>query len=947
MVETGIDLALFQRNSRGLLFELVAIAEKTKGNSLYRSGCFDAAIKCYQKSLAILGLETSMVTDEDDGSELMQKAISNRTGGCATDGFAQSKQFTMPRLDPESSCSFDQAVKLHSNCSMCLLKLGYTTAAATQAQLAIRRLLVSPEACNEDTAKAYLRKAKHHLASAMVRAGRFKEALTTLDEIDRAYKSPALTLQLRKTAKILQQECKPCSSICSHVLKKKAALLANLDKVIRSPSPENGWLVMQSALMKCPLLFAVPIPEVRRRIRRLPGKMWQIVKLWLRAQDPRQPYGALNFDGQTAAKIYMVIENSYSARADSRRSREEMKSLAKNLGKDFASLAGLLPGLTDDEDESDQDDEEVPQREILLLRWLLAYVQLDAQQWDAACGNLDKLIFHLTVHPGAPEYHPAHINRKRNPERQNFQHPYFGSQELCILEFPRYFLPELLYLRSLVAYGSGECQDCQSVTNAYFDLVSDGVQERTFGDMLYMQKWSELKSLQSTNSQAFEYRKIGDAKQLEKLVSVIDEGMCTKYQEIEKMVDTMSWVRARFYHDLGFNPLPCEYQEIYDVLKQRETSMSGLPMMDVEEFGSFERFVARAAGVTQRYRMSQQDQQREVRKYGALGDTGHEMNQFGVPMPDMEQELYFMQQSIMATTFGGLGGQAEDDEDEDEDEEEEEEEEEKEENHMWEEGEEEEHAYLEDDQYCSEEEAPAVITPDEAAGITRLQWESFIEQGAQRNAVQDAASPSNSATILCFSRHPRVLESVLQESLLGQQAMQVNGGLKPAWANGAKILVPGLNEVTWEAANVEINLAPFHVVTPTHAIDELSQLLLTIRYKDRPRLKHGTAPVTLQISDDPGDEKLSLFQDTSSDGEGSACATHASSAPAFQDLDEIWLEEFREVLANAPIYHLNVVRTFIEPAGSPAVTPRSQVTASAPELCQPDFNHSVNPRVWG
>lgn len=78
-----------ERSARRVLFELVAISEKDRGNALYRTGSFTAALKFYSKSLAILGLPRSRVVDEEDGAERMQRAIEQRRGrGLADDAIA-------------------------------------------------------------------------------------------------------------------------------------------------------------------------------------------------------------------------------------------------------------------------------------------------------------------------------------------------------------------------------------------------------------------------------------------------------------------------------------------------------------------------------------------------------------------------------------------------------------------------------------------------------------------------------------------------------------------------------------------------------------------------------------------------------------------------------------------------------------------------------------------
>ncbi|CAE8667928.1 unnamed protein product [Polarella glacialis] len=915
------------RPVRQVLFELVALAEKDKGNEFFRSGNFRAALRCYSKALATLGFQFDSMAAEESGL----------SGTHCADH---------PKFKPNqvANYSLDLTLKLQTTCSNSCLKLGHTTRATILAQNTIDNIAANPESCQMGGMPMLWQKAYHHLASALMRRGQFNRALSILAHIDRTSQVPAAygnvgkraraasspaTATLRGTILLLKKECAPLGcypNLRAHLLEKKAKLLAEVDE-------GGGWLAIQEAFATCPLLLILPMQQLRHRMRKLPDQMPNVIKMMWRCHDPRQEFAEMSVDGRNLSRIKSMIANSFNAGMQRRLERQELQR-----------LRSLLHGRIYPDEESDEDDEEVPQQEILFMRFMSAYVALDSMKWEDAIQDLDRLIFHVTVHPSANAYYPDHINPKRSPGRNNFQDPYLGNQELSILKFPSFYLPELLYLRALADYGLGDWKSCLYSIEAYLDLIPEGLKDHSYSHALYMKKWAELKPLQLANEPAFAKTRAGVARDLQQKMKQLDRDLGNLYYEgLDDLFDPSSWVRGRFYHDLGFVPLPQEYQEVYDALLQNAARTPRVPGM--EEFGTFDGFLARAAGVTQRYRMSKQEKTKEVRQFGDRDSDMLGRHSNHMALPDTEQEMYSLKQNTMFKFMNFPGCQGEDDNDdvEDPDDQEEESEEEAEEDEEdWEEDQEEDEVQEEEEETRQEiagstwrrnQESPAVISPDEAAQIARQQWETLVEQRCKqmRSGTSASSTACVSALVLSFARHPSILDAVLTDSALGRKAMQENCVLQPLWANGAKILVPGLSEEVWRKADVGMSLKPFHIVVQSDDVDELQQVLRCIRYQDRPRIKANTLPVCFAASEQvSGSEQASLFQDVSSGSSREACAASACSDSDLEDGRETFLNELQEIVRSAPIVHLNVSRTFVDLAETPQLTPRTCVTASAP-----------------
>ena len=222
------------------------------------------------------------------------------------------------------------------------------------------------------------------------------------------------------------------------------------------------------------------MPELRKRARKLPTKMLNLMAMVQRAQDPLNPYTGGKMTAFNVSKLEGMIENAYLQSENQRQRRQTVLQLAANAqstpfpAEAFANELGV--SLEDHPEE-----EEVHQQLILLMRWILAYLQLDDFQFEAARETLHRLIFHITVHPKALKYFPDHINRIKSPERRDFKNPYLGSQELDIVAFPKWYLAELQHLLAICECGRGDWRSCQRVVGAYFDLVPGTFKDRNQG----------------------------------------------------------------------------------------------------------------------------------------------------------------------------------------------------------------------------------------------------------------------------------------------------------------------------------------------------------------------------------------------------------------------------------------------------------------------------------
>eukprot|EP00435_Cladocopium_sp_Y103_P023158 s1639_g5.t1 len=202
---------------RQVIFEIAALAEKDHGNVFFKSCKFEEALASYTKALVLLGLTAWKEDTKGKGPIL------------PTDPSKISKD------SPQRSLELSMA--LLSNCSLCFLKLGRTLDAIADAEKAVERMPF--DAGRPVNVSAYT-KAKHRLASALVRAGRFKESLIHLDAIDKVNGSRTATFELRGVIKSLRQNCSAASSGYSTLIEHLQELKAGLMQDLSVADPEEA-----------------------------------------------------------------------------------------------------------------------------------------------------------------------------------------------------------------------------------------------------------------------------------------------------------------------------------------------------------------------------------------------------------------------------------------------------------------------------------------------------------------------------------------------------------------------------------------------------------------------------------------------------------------------------------------------------------------------------------
>lgn len=245
----------------------------------------------------------------------------------------------------------------------------------------------------------------------------------------------------------------------------------------------------------------------------------------------------------------------------------------------------------------------------------------------------------------------------KSPERRDFKNPYLGSQELDIVPFPKWYLGELQHLLALCECGRGDWRSCQQAIESYFDLIPRTFQDRNYESAFFLKAWSELKPLQLQRPKDFPQLREQRRKALLEEATPIWKALEAAYSDCAGAFDSETWMEARFYHDLRFNPLPESFQEIQNHLQKQRTqfqmpSFAGDDFLDC--FQNLEVFVGRCQGVTVRFRMSNEEKAREARRGRAPSNLGAFSGAWA--MPDMENELYEMQQNMFASVLGGSFG---------------------------------------------------------------------------------------------------------------------------------------------------------------------------------------------------------------------------------------------------------------------------------------------------
>jgi len=254
----------------------------------------------------------------------------------------------------------------------------------------------------------------------------------------------------------------------------------------------------------------------------------------------------------------------------------------------------------------------------------------------------------------------------------------------------------------------------------------------------------------------------------------------------------------------------------------------------------------------------------------------------------------------------------------------------------------------------------AAISPEEASNIVHQQWVSQVENWSAPKQQQEVHKVL--CHVLSFGRHPQRLDTGLRRSALGRRVEEEGPGLQPDWANGAKVLVPGLTQQTWGEAlalmETPIELRPYHALILEQDLEEAMSILDGLAGR-RIRLKPATpvlpvpdpAVTELFSISELGESDISsaserwvLDSDGSNHDDGNASSSYIQGEEVLQAWYELYLS-------------MPVRRTFWATPVAPMVSPRSSCTVSAPAVLTADASQGaeipdeaagqVNPRQWG
>jgi len=238
---------------------------------------------------------------------------------------------------------------------------------------------------------------------------------------------------------------------------------------------------------------------------------------------------------------------------------------------------------------------------------------------------------------------------------------------------------------------------------------------------------------------------------------------------------------------------------------------------------------------------------------------------------------------------------------------------------------------------------PASIAPREAEQCQRALWEASIEANSRQMAPGDISDESSDFYILPFGRHPKQFDDAIKASQLAADVIASGGEVQPSWANGAKILAPGITEEVWRDAGLGIELKPYHVLVGVERMDDFNNVLMSLRYRDRPRPKPDGPRAHVSMASLMNDVSSScsssdaIYSDETIFGDGTVSGSGIKSM-------HVWLDSVRDAVKDGHRIRLNVSRTFFTTEEEPPITPRSRVTESAPE--QGGARSISNPRIW-
>jgi len=115
----------------------------------------------------------------------------------------------------------------------------------------------------------------------------------------------------------------------------------------------------------------------------------------------------------------------------------------------------------------------------------------------------------------------------------------------------------------------------------------------------------------------------------------------------------------------------------------------------------------------------------------------------------------------------------------------------------------------------ADQDPAAVISSKKTAQVSAELWAGSVERISTHDEANAGVADERESRLLLltFGRHPKELEEAIEASVPAQVALKAGTDIKPAWANGAKILAEGVNHGQLEPPTVpDEGLKPYHVV---------------------------------------------------------------------------------------------------------------------------------------
>jgi len=139
----------------------------------------------------------------------------------------------------------------------------------------------------------------------------------------------------------------------------------------------------------------------------------------------------------------------------------------------------------------------------------------------------------------------------------------------------------------------------------------------------------------------------------------------------------------------------------------------------------------------------------------------------------------------------------------------------------------------------------ADIDPAEAAAVAEECWASAVEALCAGRGTTSPRGNDLEVVVLTFGRDGLAFDNALLTSPPALRAVELGVDIKPGWANGAKVFVPGLSAT--DVAEIRVDLLPRHVVALASDVQQILEALTSLPSRSRPRLKAGKPAVPILV----------------------------------------------------------------------------------------------------